>query len=124
MPHVSPQKFIVAAGVVLAGATSLAHAAAASTTFRIDSLVSGYALAAADGKTQPANAAEGKCGEGKCGLGMMDTNKDGKVSLQESKAGKFSEHQFKAWDKNGDGQLDKSELDAMHSVKGKESTCA
>ena len=121
MPYVARQKFIAAIGVACVGATSLVHAAAASTTFRIDSLVSGYALAAADGKAQ---AAEGKCGEGKCGLGMMDTDKDGKVSLQESKAGKFSEHQFKAWDKNGDGQLDKSELDALHAVKGKEGMCS
>ena len=124
MPHVTRQKFIVAVGVACVGATTLAHAAAASSTFRIHSLVSGYALAAADGKAQPATAAEGKCGEGKCGLGMMDTNKDGKVSLQESKAGKFSEHQFKAWDKNGDGQLDKPELGAMHAVKGKEGMCS
>ena len=55
---------------------------------------------------------------------MMDTNKDGKVSREESKLGKFSEKQFRAWDKNGDGFLDKSELDAMHAVKGKEGTCS
>ena len=54
----------------------------------------------------------------------MDTNKDGKVSLEESKSGKFDERQFRAWDKNQDGFLDKSELDAMHAVKGKEGYCS
>jgi hypothetical protein len=38
--------------------------------------------------------------------------------------GKFSEKQFKAWDANKDGVLDKSELDAMHRVKGKEGYCS
>ena len=55
---------------------------------------------------------------------MMDTNKDGKVTFEEAKAGKFSEHQFKAWDLNTDGVLDKSELDQMHHVKGKEGYCS
>lgn len=55
---------------------------------------------------------------------MMDTNGDGKVSFEESKAGKFTEHQFRGWDKNGDGALDKTELDAMHAVKGKEGYCS
>ena len=123
MPHASRQPLIAALGIVLVGATSAAHGAALDTSFKLQPLVSGYALAGADGKTEPANS-EGRCGEGKCGLAMMDTNKDGKVSLEESKAGKFSEHQFKAWDKNGDGVLDKTELDAMHAVKGKEGYCS
>ena len=123
MPHVLRHSFVSAVGLVIASTASLSDAAVASSAFRLQPLIAGYALAAADAKPA-ADYSEGKCGEGKCGLGMMDTNKDGKVSLEESKAGKFSEHQFKAWDKNGDGMLDKSELDAMHAVKGKEGTCS
>jgi EF hand len=123
MSSVFRQPLIAALGVVFAGATTLTGAAAVNTSFKIKPLVSGYALAGAAGKSEHADS-ESKCGEGKCGLGMMDTNKDGKVSPEESKAGKFSEHQFKAWDKNGDGMLDKSELDAMHAVKGKEGYCS
>jgi uncharacterized low-complexity protein len=110
---------VVLLGSAFVGSATIAHAAAGEMTFRLETLGSGYALAAA-----PAKAEEGKCGEGKCGLGMMDTNKDGKVSLDESKSGKFSERQFRAWDKNRDGFLDKSELDAMHAVKGKEGYCS
>lgn len=117
------QPLIATLGMVLVGATPAASGAATSNAFKLEPLVSGYALAAAAGKTEPANS-EGKCGEGKCGIPMMDTNKDGRVSLEESRAGKFSEHQFRAWDKNGDGMLDKSELDAMHAVKGKEGYCS
>jgi len=106
-------------GSALVGSLSVAHAAAGDPTFRLQTLTAGYALANSEAKES-----EGKCGEGKCGLGMMDTNKDGKVSREESKLGKFSEKQFRAWDKNGDGFLDKSELDAMHAVKGKEGTCS
>lgn len=123
MSYVFHQPLIAALGVVFIGVTSLADAAAVDTLFKIKPLVSGYALTAAAGKGEHADS-EAKCGEGKCGLGMMDINKDGKVSPEESKAGKFSEHQFKAWDKNDDGMLDKSELDAMHAVKGKEGYCS
>ena len=123
MPYVSRRPLIATLGIVLVGATSAATGAVLNDSFRLEPLLSGYALAGTDGKSAPADS-EGKCGEGKCGIPMMDTNKDGKVSLQESKAGKFSEHQFKAWDRNGDGMLDKSELDAMHAVKGKEGYCS
>jgi uncharacterized low-complexity protein len=95
------------------------QAAAATPHFVLRPLVSGYALAA----DAPA-ADEGRCGEGKCGVPMMDTNKDGKVTFEESKLGQFSEKQFKAWDANHDGVLEKSELDAMHRVKGKEGYCS
>jgi len=110
---------VVLLGSAFVGSVAIAHAAAGGMTFRLQTLASGYALAAA-----PAKADEGKCGEGKCGLGMMDTNKDGKVSPDESRSGKFSDKQFRAWDKNQDGFLDKSELDAMHAVKGKEGYCS
>jgi uncharacterized low-complexity protein len=123
MSYFLRQPLIATLGIVLVGATSAANGAATNNSFKLEPLVSGYALAGADGKSESANS-EGKCGEGKCGIPMMDTNKDGKVSLEESKAGKFSEHQFKAWDKNGDGMLEKSELDAMHAVKGKEGYCS
>lgn len=123
MPYFLRQPLIATLGIVLVGATSAANGAAMNNSFKLEPLISGYALAGAEAKSAPANS-EGKCGEGKCGVPMMDANKDGKVSLEESKAGKFSEHQFKAWDKNGDGMLDKSELDAMHAVKGKEGYCS
>ena len=89
------------------------------TEFHLRPLASGYALAA-----DAAVSGEGRCGEGKCGTQMMDTNKDGKVTFEEAKLGKFSENQFKAWDLNQDGVLDKSELDQMHKVKGKEGYCS
>jgi uncharacterized low-complexity protein len=95
------------------------QAAAATPQFVLRPLLSGYALAG-DAPT----ADEGRCGEGKCGMQMMDTDKNGKVTFEESKAGKFSEKQFKAWDANNDGTLEKSELDAMHRVKGKEGYCS
>ena len=97
------------------------QAAAASPQFVLRPLMSGYALAADAGAPV---SGEGRCGEGKCGMQMMDTNHDGKVTFEEAKLGKFSEHQFKAWDLNNDGVLDKSELDQMHRVKGKEGYCS
>ena len=96
------------------------QAAAASPHFVLRPLASGYALAA---DAAPVSG-EGRCGEGKCGMQMMDTNKDGKVTFEEAKLGKFDEKQFKAWDLNHDGVLDKSELDQMHRVKGKEGYCS
>jgi uncharacterized low-complexity protein len=95
------------------------QAVASAPQFVLRPLAVGYALAA-----DATVSGEGRCGEGKCGLPMMDTNKDGKVTFEEAKAGKFSEKQFKAWDLNHDGVLDKSELDAMHRVKGKEGYCS
>lgn len=114
MSKTIPVPLTVALGATLLSAGAIAHAASSSVVFQITPLSVGYAPA----------ADEGKCGEGKCGVPMMDTNKDGKVSMQEANAVGFSEKQFKAWDKNGDGVLDKSELDAMHSVKGKEGYCS
>jgi uncharacterized low-complexity protein len=100
---------------------SAAYCQASSLPFQANPLISGYAVAAADATRTPD---EGKCGEGKCGIPMMDTDKDGKVSVEESKLGHFSIKQFKAWDANGDGFLDKKELDAMHATKGKEGYCS
>jgi uncharacterized low-complexity protein len=112
----------LAIGAALLGSLSLSRLAAASPAFQVSDLAAGYLLAA---------AAEGKCGEGKCGVAMMDTDKDGKVSTAEAKAGGFSDNQIKAWDKNKDGNLDGSELIAMHKAidkphkkkKGAEGSC-
>ena len=105
----------------LLGTGMAIQAAVASPHFVLRPLVNGYALAA--DASAPVSG-EGRCGEGKCGMQMMDTNKDGKVTFEEAKLGKFSEKQFKAWDLNHDGVLDKSELDQMHRVKGKEGYCS
>jgi uncharacterized low-complexity protein len=102
----------------LLGSGIAMQALGSTPQFVVRPLLSGYALAA------DAPSAEGKCGEGKCGLGMMDVNHDGKVMFEEAKKGKFSEKQFKALDANHDGVLDKSELDAMHRVKGHEGYCS
>ena len=109
----------IAIGAAFLGSMSLGNAFSATTAFQIKPLIGGYMLAGDESK-----AAEGKCGEGKCGIPMMDKDKDGKVSKDESKAGAFSEKQFNAWDANHDGKLDKAELDAFHSVKGKEGYCS
>lgn len=100
---------------------SVAYCQASVSQFQVRPLINGYAVAASTATAVPD---EGKCGEGKCGIPMMDKNKDGKVSFEESKAGGFSMKQFKAWDANGDGFLDKKELDAMHATKGKEGYCS
>lgn len=104
----------------LLGSVALAGQAAPAQ-FQLRTLVSGYAVGAVD---TVAKADEGKCGEGKCGIPMMDKNKDGKVSYEEAAAVGFSRKQFTAWDANGDGYLEKKELDAMHATKGKEGYCS
>lgn len=100
----------VAIGAAFIGSLSLSQLAAASPAFQASDLAAGYMLAA---------AGEGKCGEGKCGVAKLDTNKDGKVSMAEATAGGFSESQVKAWDKNGDGMLDATELASMHATMDK-----
>jgi uncharacterized low-complexity protein len=106
----------------LLGSGIAMQALGSTPQFVLRPLISGYALAADTASAEV--SAEGKCGEGKCGLGMMDVNHDGKVTFEEAKKGKFSEKQFKALDANHDGVLDKSELDAMHRVKGHEGYCS
>ena len=92
----------VAIGAAFIGSLSLSQLAAASPAFQASDLATGYMLAA---------AGEGKCGEGKCGVEKMDTNKDGKVSMDEAKAAKMAdlEQHFKDVDTNGDGFVDKAE---------------
>lgn len=109
----------VAIGAAFIGSLSLSQLAAASPAFQASDLASGYMLAA---------AGEGKCGEGKCGVEKMDTNKDGKVSMEEMKAMKMNnlEEHFKEADTNGDGFIDKAEMDAHHAamkMKGHEGSC-
>jgi uncharacterized low-complexity protein len=108
----------VAIGAAFIGSLSLSQLAAASPAFQASDLASGYMLAA---------AGEGKCGEGKCGVEKMDSNKDGKVSMDEAKAAKMAdlETHFKAVDTNGDGFVDKAEMDAHHASmkKGQEASC-
>lgn len=108
----------VAIGAAFIGSLSLSQLAAASPAFQASDLAAGYMLAA---------AGEGKCGEGKCGLEMMDSNKDGKVSMDEAKAAKMAdlEKHFKEVDTNGDGMIDKAEMDAHHAAakKGHEGSC-
>ena len=100
----------VAIGAAFISSLSLSQLAAASPAFQASDLASGYMLAA---------AGEGKCGEGKCGVATLDKNHDGKVSMAEATAGGFSESQVKAWDKNGDGMLDATELASMHAAMDK-----
>ena len=108
----------LAIGTTLIGSLSLAQVASANPSFHIASLASGYALA---------TAGEGKCGEGKCSVAKMAKTGETSVSHDEAIAHGFSESQFKAWDKNGDGKLDSGELTAMHAAmdkKGKEGSCS
>ena len=101
----------IAIGAAVVGSLSLAQLAAASPVFQASDLASGYMLAA---------GTEGKCGEGKCGVAKLDTDKDGKVSMQEAMAGGFSESQVKYWDKDHDGSLSANELKAMHAIMDRE----
>ena len=110
----------VAIGAAFIGSLSLSQLASASPAFQASDLASGYMLAA---------AGEGKCGEGKCGVEKMDKDKDGKVSMaemKEMKGDKVEEH-FKKADSNGDGFIDKAEMDAHHAAKkarkGAEGSC-
>jgi len=109
----------VAIGAAFIGSLTLSQLAAASPAFQASDLATGYMLAA---------AGEGKCGEGKCGVEKMDSNKDGKVSMDEAKAAKMAdlEQHFKDVDTNGDGFVDKAEMSAHHAAmnkKGHEASC-
>ena len=59
MHHVSRQSLIASLGIVLVGAASAANGAAMNSSFKLQPLVSGYALAGAEAKGGPANG-EGK----------------------------------------------------------------
>ena len=109
----------LAVGAAFIGSISLSQIVHASPAFQVTPLVSGYALA----------GAEGKCGEGKCSVAKMAKPGETAVTKEEAMAHGFSENQIKAWDKDGDGKLEANELAAMHAVmdapkKGKEGSCS
>jgi Ca2+-binding EF-hand superfamily protein len=66
------------------------------------------AAAAAEGSKQKAPATEvGQSGS----FDMLDTNKDGRISMPEASADPKLVESFSTADKNGDGYLDNSEYD-------------
>jgi len=107
----------VAVGTAFAATLGAAPVAfAAENPFALQSMDKGYMVADNHGKAMK----EGKCGgmkagEGKCGMAMADTNKDGKVSLEE--ATKHHETMFGMMDANKDGFLDKDEMAKMTAGK-------
>ena len=107
----------IAIGAAFVGSVAMTQVASASTAFHIAPLVSGYTLA----------APEGKCGEGKCAVAKMAKPGEKAVSKEEAMAHGFTASQVAAWDANKDGSLDDSELKAMHAAmdkKGKEGSCS
>ena len=106
----------LAIGAAFLGSGALSQTTHASTAFQVKPLISGYMLA----------AAEGKCGEGKCAVSKMDTNKDGKVSMDEAKAHNWTEAAFNAMDTNKDGFLSTDEIAAGHKMhkSGAEGSCS
>jgi len=107
----------VAIGAAFVGSVALTQMANANTAFQVTPLLSGYTLA----------APEGKCGEGKCAVAKMAKPGEKAVSKDEAMAHGFSASQVAAWDTNKDGSLDEGELKAMHAAmdkKGKEGSCS
>jgi uncharacterized low-complexity protein len=111
----------------VAGMTAAPMANAADNPFTLQSLQSGYMVASSHtgGKAPEAKCGGMKSSEAKCGMGMMDTDKDGRISKDEfmksqeamyaSKDGdkknylKGKEAVFAAKDKNKDGFIDAAE---------------
>ena len=107
----------VAIGAAFVGSVALTQMAQANSAFQITPLMSGYTLA----------APEGKCGEGKCAVAKMAKPGEKAVSKEEAMAHGFTATQVAAWDTNKDGSLDEGELKAMHATmdkKGKEGSCS
>lgn len=69
-------------------------------------------LAAESGKTQPETPA-GQSGS----FDMLDSNKDGRISMPEASADPKLVEIFAVTDKNGDGYLDNSEFDNRKKPK-------
>lgn len=115
---VSKKKAIgVAVGsAFVAGMAVTPMANAAGNPFALQSLQSGYMVAAdTTTKTPEAKCGQGKCGgakagEAKCGMGMMDTNKDGRISRSEFR--KAHDAMFAAKDANKNGYIDANEMNA------------
>jgi uncharacterized low-complexity protein len=128
MKMASKKKVIgVAVGSAFAAGMAMTPMAnAAGNPFALQNLQGGYMVAAdttATTKAPEAKCGQGKCGgmksaeakcgaaktgEAKCGMGMMDANKDGKVSKGEFM--KAHEAMFAAKDANKDGVLDANEM--------------
>ncbi|MDO9220974.1 MAG: EF-hand domain-containing protein, partial [Thiobacillus sp.] len=112
-------------GTAFAATLAAPVASAASNSFALSSLASGYQVA----DNTPAKPMDGKCGgnmnmktgEAKCGMSMADANKDGKISKEE--ADKMHESMFTQMDTNKDGSIDKTEMGKMMDGKCGEGKC-
>ena len=104
--------------VVSAASFSAAVNAQVESPFALVDLSHEYMVAEAGAATDAKPAADAKAGEGKCGgkmKGMMDTDKDGKVSKDEFI--KHHEHMFEMMDKDKNGVLDDSEMSHAGDMK-------
>lgn len=101
----------------VAGMAMTPMAGAAENPFAMQSLDRGYMVADShmQGKCGSGKCGGMKSGEAKCGMGMMDANKDGKVTKEE--AMKAHEAMFAAKDANKDGVLDADEMKAFMEGK-------
>ena len=112
----------LALGTAIAAALAAAPVSAAGNPFASASLDKGYMVAAAEGKCGGVKPVEAKCGakakakEGKCGYGMLDADKDGKVSKDEFMKG--HEAMFNKSDSNKDGFVDSAEMSKMRGMEG------
>jgi hypothetical protein len=99
-------------GSIIVSAAAISPCAGASENpFTMVDLGKGYQVAETGGQTEPQAGQGMKKMEGKCGgmmKGMMDTNKDGKVSKEEYM--KHHEQMFEMKDKDKNGVLDESEM--------------
>jgi len=114
-------KISVAVGsAFMAGVTMSPLASATENPFALQSLQGGYMVASnhmgvkapeakcGQGKCGGAMAGTSKAGEAMCGMGMMDANKDGRVSKGEFL--KAHETMFRNMDTNKNGFLEGNEL--------------
>ena len=109
-----------AIGSMLVSAVALSSAASAGgeNPFVLSDLKSDYSMAEAGGETNVNAGQAAKVDEGKCGSkmkGMMDADKDGKVSKDEFI--KHHEHMFEMMDKDKNGMLDDSEMGHAGAMK-------
>ena len=104
---------VAALGVALAGMV------VAGSSFAMQPLAQGYAVAATKAAPE-GKCGEGKCGEGKCGdakFNAIDTDNDARVSLAEFLAVAPGQNAlFDTKDTNHDGYI--SELESYKSIKG------